>query len=154
VVAPAPDELDRLHGWNRLALGRGIRWLLIRPYDGRFASVGPLVVPGQSACYECMLLRRGANAGYPDEIEDVEAAPGVVMADAGFQALVTAVAAHVAVRWVVGRDKTLPGVLFALEAQPALKLDEHHILRVPRCEACSVAARAAPRLPWHAAEAA
>jgi bacteriocin biosynthesis cyclodehydratase domain-containing protein len=154
VVAPAPDELDRLHAWNRLALDRGIRWLLIRPFDGRFASVGPLIVPGQSCCYECALLRRGANAGYPDELDDVEAAPLAATADAGFQSLTAGVAAHVAVRWVAGRDTTLPGVLFTLEAQPALKLDEHLVLRVPRCEACSGVARAAPRLPWHAAEAA
>jgi hypothetical protein len=55
---------------------------------------------------------------------------------------------------VAGWDKTLPGVLFTLEAQPALKLDEHHVLRVPRCQACSGIARAAPKLPWHAVEAA
>ncbi len=154
VVAPAPDELDRLHAWNQLAFDRNVRWLLVRPYDGRFASVGPLVVPGQSCCYECMLLRRGANAGYADELADVEAAPVAALADAGFQALVAGVASHVAVRWVAGWDKTLPGVLFTLEAQPALMLDEHHVLRVPRCGVCSAVARVAPRLPWHAAEAA
>jgi hypothetical protein len=55
---------------------------------------------------------------------------------------------------VVGGDKALPGVLFTLEVLPALKLEEHHVLRVPRCEACSGAPHAAPRLPWHAAEAA
>ncbi|MDX6566447.1 MAG: hypothetical protein QOE10_2109 [Gaiellales bacterium] len=154
VVVPAADELDRLHAWNQLALDRNMRWLLVRPYDGRFASVGPLIVPGQSCCYECTLLRRGANAGYADEFVDIEGAPVAARADAGFQAMVAGVASHVVVRWVVGRDKTLPGSLFTLEAQPALKLDEHHVLRVPRCEACSGVARAAPRLPWHAVEAA
>jgi bacteriocin biosynthesis cyclodehydratase domain-containing protein len=154
VVVPAADELDRLHAWNQLALDRNMRWLLVRPYDGRFASVGPLIVPGQSCCYECTLLRRGANAGYADEFVDIEGAPVAARADAGFQALVAGVAAHVVVRWVAGRDKTLPGSLFTLEAQPALKLEEHHVLRVPRCEACSGVARAAPRLPWHAVEAA
>jgi bacteriocin biosynthesis cyclodehydratase domain-containing protein len=152
VVAPAPDELDRLPAWNRVALGRDIRWLLVRPYDGRFASVGPLVVPGQSCCYECMLLRRGANAGYAGELADVEAAPVAAAADAGLQALVAGVAAHVVLRWVAGADKTLPGNLFTLEARPALRLDEHLVLRVPRCGSCSDVARAA-RLPWHAAEA-
>jgi bacteriocin biosynthesis cyclodehydratase domain-containing protein len=154
VVAPAPDELDRLPAWNQLAFDRKLRWFLLRPYDGRFASVGPLVVPGQSCCYVCMLLRRGANVGYADELADVEAAPVAALADAGFQTLVAGVAAHVAVRWVAGCDKTLPGILFTLEAQPALALDEHHVLRVPRCEVCSDVARVAPRLPWHAAEAA
>jgi bacteriocin biosynthesis cyclodehydratase domain-containing protein len=154
VVAPAADELDRLHAWNQVAFDRNARWLLVRPYDGRFASVGPLIVPGQSCCYECTVLRRGANGGYADEFADVEVAPVAARADAGFQALVAGLAAHLVVRWTAGRDKTLPGALFTLEAQPALKLAEHHVLRVPRCETCSGAARAAPRLPWHAAEAA
>ena len=154
VVAPAPDEFDRLPAWNRTALRGGIHWLLLRPYDGRFAAVGPLVVPGQTCCYECVMLRRGANAGYAAEFPDVEAAPLAAAADAGFDAFAGALAAHVAVRWVVGCDKTLPGVLFTLEARPALRLDEHAVLRVPRCGACSVAERAAPPLPWHAAAAA
>jgi bacteriocin biosynthesis cyclodehydratase domain-containing protein len=154
VVAPALDELDRLHAWNQLAFDRNTDWLFIRPYDGRFASIGPLIVPDQSACYECMLLRRGANAGYAGELADVEAAPVAARADAGFQTLVAGVAAHVVIRWVGGWDRSLPGVLFTLEAQPALRLDEHHVLRVPRCPVCSAVARLAPRLPWHAAEAA
>src|SRR5919199_611482 len=43
VVAPAGDELDALPTWNRDALRWGARWLPVRPFDGRFAQVGPLV---------------------------------------------------------------------------------------------------------------
>jgi hypothetical protein len=57
-------------------------------------------------------------------------------------------------RWLVGADRTAPGVLYAIETQPALRLGEHAVLRVPRCPACSVSGRAAPPLPWHAAAAA
>jgi len=154
VVAPAVDEGDALPGWNRLALDRKIRWLAVRPYDGRLASVGPLVVPGESCCYECVLLRRGANVEYGGDLADIEAAPVAATADAGADAFVIALAAHLVVRWIGGRDTTVPGVLHVVETQPALSLSEHHVLRVPRCCACSVAERLARPLPWHAAEAA
>jgi bacteriocin biosynthesis cyclodehydratase domain-containing protein len=153
VVAPAADEGDALPGWNRLALDRKIRWLAVRPYDGRLASVGPLVVPGESCCHECLLLRRGANLEYGGDLADIEAAPVAASADAGIDAFAIALAAHLVVRWVGGRDTTVPGVLHAIETHPAFSLSEHHVLRVPRCGACSVAEQLAPRLPWHVAAA-
>jgi len=48
----------------------------------------------------------------------------------------------------------VPGLLYTIETQPGLQVGEHLVLRVPRCPACSVAERAAPPLPWHAAAAA
>ena len=154
IVAPAPDELDRLPAFNRRALEQSSRWLLLRPYDGRFASVGPLVIPGQTCCYECLLLRRAMNCGYAELLQDVEATPLAVRADAARESMHAAAASHVALRWLIGRDLTLPGVLFTIETNPALRIDEHAVLRVPRCPACSSVEVAAPPLPWHAAAAA
>ena len=154
VVVPAADELDRLPAWNRLALRRRLPFLVVRPWDGRFASVGPLVVPRQTACYACVLLRRAAASAYGADFADVEAAPLAARAGREIEALTAALAAHVVVRWLVGADATVPGVLFTVEAQPALELGCHDVLRVPRCEACSPVALAAPPLPWHQAAAA
>jgi bacteriocin biosynthesis cyclodehydratase domain-containing protein len=124
----------------------------VLPYDGRFAAVGPLVVPGESCCFECVRARRAANLGYGDDLREIEAAPAAVRADAALEAAVVAVAAHVVLRYVGGGDTTVPGVLYAVEARPALSVDEHAVLRVPRCPACSPVSRLAPRLPWHEAE--
>jgi bacteriocin biosynthesis cyclodehydratase domain-containing protein len=154
IVIPEADELDRLPAWNVSALRRGLPFLVIRPWDGRFASVGPLVVPGQTACYECVQLRRGAASGYPADFVDVESAPIAVQASAEIEAIVAAVAVHVALRWLVGSDRTVPGVLFTVEALPALAIGRHDVLRVPRCAACSLASTVAPPLPWHQAAAA
>jgi bacteriocin biosynthesis cyclodehydratase domain-containing protein len=153
VVAPAPDELDRLPAWNAVALRRQIRWLLLRPFDGRSGAVGPLAVPGQTCCYECLLLRRGACSGYASELPEVEAAPLAALADPGVDAFAAALAAHLTVRWVVGADRALAGSLYTLELFPAVRLQRHWVLRVPRCPACSSAEREAPLLPWHAAAA-
>jgi bacteriocin biosynthesis cyclodehydratase domain-containing protein len=154
VVAPATDEVDRLQGWNAVALEHGIRWLPVRPWDGRCALVGPLVVPHESCCYECVLLRRAANVEYRDDLVDVDAAPVAASAPAPFGTLVSALAAYSALRWLVGLDTALPGVLQAVEARPVLSLSSHTVLRVPRCPACSPAMRTAAPLPWHEAQAA
>jgi bacteriocin biosynthesis cyclodehydratase domain-containing protein len=154
VVIPAADEVDRLQGWNAVALEHELRWLPVRPWDGRAAFVGPLVVPHESCCYECVLLRRAANVEYRDDLVDVDAAPVAATAAVPFDALVAAVAAYTALRWLVGRDTTLPGLMRAVEAQPVLSLSTHTVLRVPRCPACSPVVHAAAPLPWHEAEAA
>ena len=153
VVAPAADEFDRLPAWNRAALDARSAYLILRPWDGRMAAVGPLVLPGQTCCYDCALLRRGANSGYATELGDVEAAPLAAAPDPAVAAIAAAVAAQLIVRWLIGDDRTVPGILYTIETQPALRLDEHAVLRVPRCPSCSVAERAAPPLPWHAAAA-
>jgi hypothetical protein len=57
-------------------------------------------------------------------------------------------------RWVVGHDTTVAGVMYAVETNPVLTVSEHPVLRVPRCPACSPAERQAAPLPWHPAEAA
>jgi bacteriocin biosynthesis cyclodehydratase domain-containing protein len=154
VVVPRDAELDELRRWNRIALERGTPWLPVRGYDGRFATVGPLIVPGESCCFECVLLRRAANVEYGEHLLEVEDAPLAATADAALDAVVVALAAHLVLRSVAGRDTTLPGILYAVESRPALALGEHPVLRVPRCPACSGVERAAPRLPWHEAEAA
>jgi len=154
VVAPAADELDRLPAFNRSALRSGLPWLLVRPHDGRSAAIGPLVVPHQTCCYECLLLRRGANAGYPAELDELESAAFAAPCEPPVAAAAAALAAHLALRFVAARDRTCAGVVLTLETRPALRLDEHAVLRVPRCPSCSTAAQAAAPLPWHEADAA
>ncbi|HWB23279.1 MAG TPA: TOMM precursor leader peptide-binding protein [Gaiellaceae bacterium] len=154
VVAPAAGEIRRLDPWNRTALAEGCAWFPVRPYDGRLAAVGPLIVPGESCCYECLGLRRAANLEYGPDLPLIETAPIVATADPAFESLVVALTAHLVLRFVAARDTTLPGTLYAVEQQPAPTIAEHAVLRVPRCSVCSPAERRAAPLPWHAAEAA
>jgi bacteriocin biosynthesis cyclodehydratase domain-containing protein len=154
LVAPAADELDGVLAWNALALRQRIPWVLLRPFDGLMTAIGPLVVPGESCCYHCVLLRRGSNVEYGPDLIEIDATPSAAEADPGVDALSTAVAAHLVLRWVVGADTTLPGVMFAVEPRPLPAITRHPVLRVPRCPACSSSERLAARLPWHEAQAA
>ena len=151
VVAPDRDELDAVPAWNHHALEHGIRWLQLRPFDGLIATVGPLIVPGESCCHECLLQRFAANSDYAGDFAEVESAPIAARPDAALDLLTAALAAHLALRWVVGRDTTLPGLLHVIEVRPSLTLTVHEVLRVPRCGVCSASGRIAPLLPWHEA---
>jgi bacteriocin biosynthesis cyclodehydratase domain-containing protein len=118
------------------------------PFDGQIAAVGPLVVPGETCCFECYLLRRASNSGYFVEHRALQRTPARFPVSPVVVAMTAGVTALVALRWVVERDAALPGILFAFELGGAPTLTAHHVYRVPRCPACSTIARAAPVLPW------
>jgi bacteriocin biosynthesis cyclodehydratase domain-containing protein len=152
VVAPSGDELGELVGWNELAFEHRLPWLCIRPFDGVGATIGPLVVPDETSCYECLLLRLASHLEYGADLEKIERTAPRAVAGAPFEAAVASLAAHLAVVWIGAADPALPGLLFALSARPVLALERHFVVRVPRCPACSIVGRSAPRLPWHEAE--
>jgi bacteriocin biosynthesis cyclodehydratase domain-containing protein len=148
VVAPEGAELRDLPEWNRLALAAGTSWLPVLPLDGRFAGVGPLVVPGETACYECYRIRRASNLEYAEEFWLLEDVPRPAAAAPALLATLGGLATIVVLRWLVERDAELPGVLIALEPAGAPRVWSHNVYRVPRCPACSDAEQVAPAAPW------
>ncbi len=152
VVAPAAGEATSLTEWNAVALERGTRWLGVRPFDGMISTVGPLVVPGESACHVCLLHRLAAHVEYGDDLVRVESTAPAAGEVGPLDAVCAGVAAQFVLGWAVGRDTTIPGVLYVIETRPVLSLTANTVLRVPRCPACSTAATLAPPLPWHEAE--
>jgi bacteriocin biosynthesis cyclodehydratase domain-containing protein len=151
VVAPAPAETPELVPWNTRALAAGLRWLPVRPFDGLIVSVGPLVVPGESACFQCLLLRTAAHLEYGGDVARLEAVPIAAPSSSALETLTAGLVAHIAAGCLAGPDLPLPSVLYVLETRPSLALGSHTVLRVPRCPACSHVERIAPPLPWHAA---
>lgn len=154
VAAPAGHEARALSAWNTLAIEHGQRWLLLRPYDGLAVTVGPLVVPGESSCYECLLLRLAGHVEYGSDLRRIEEAPVQAAAGAPLDAMAAGLVSQLVLAWLGGGDTSLPGLLHVLEARPSPSLTAHRVLRVPRCPACSLSERVAPPLPWHEAEAA
>jgi bacteriocin biosynthesis cyclodehydratase domain-containing protein len=124
-------------------------WLQVLPFDGRYASVGPLYLPGDTCCYECFRLRREANLDGGAELSLLDGAPADHPAAPALDAVVGGLAALVVSGWLVHDDHYAPGAFYALELLPTLGLTAHHVYRVPRCPACSELADIAPPLPWH-----
>jgi bacteriocin biosynthesis cyclodehydratase domain-containing protein len=149
VCAPAPAELPRLSEWNERALVGSQPWLQLLPFDGRYATVGPLYLPGDTGCYECFRRRRAANLGALEEFGLLESVPAAYPSSPAFDAVLGGLAAQVALHWLVLDDHYAPAGFYALEPLPSLALTSHHLHRVPRCEACSGLADVASPLPWY-----
>ena len=149
ICAPAPAQLPMLGEWNRQALGSSQAWLQILPFDGRYASIGPLYLPDETCCFECFRLRRAANLDVGDELALLEAAPASYPSPPSLHAFVSGIAATLALVWLGLRDQYVPSAFYAVELVPALSVTVHHVHRVPRCPACSGLADVAAPLPWH-----
>ena len=136
---------------NELALEQGTAWLPFGCFDGLVAGVGPLVVPGETACYRCLVLRRDATAGCTSELISLRSAPARATTAPALVALVAAVAAEWVLRWLGLGDPALPGTVATLTLVPRLELAGDVVLRAPRCPACSGLATSGLPLPWHEA---
>ena len=122
---------------NRAALESGRRWLLAKPV-GTVLWLGPLFVPGETGCWECLAHRlRGHRL-----VEEFAAAmepgspplppPAATTATTG--AAAGLVAAEVA-KELAGGGSTLPGRLLTLDLA-TLATREHVLARRPQCSAC------------------
>ena len=148
VAAPTPAEEAGLRELNALAIAADVPWLQVLPFDGVFAAVGPLFVPGESCCHVCYLTRRAANVPYGDEYRLLSSTAAPFPSSPALDAVVAGLAATLALRWLSHRDGSLPGILHALEYHPTPRLTRHVVHRVPRCEACSGIAGVSAPLPW------
>jgi bacteriocin biosynthesis cyclodehydratase domain-containing protein len=146
VVGPGGD----LPGWNRHALERGGDWLPFGEPDGGAVTIGPLIVPHETACFECLVLRRESTSGCAEELALFRGSPAPAPRPT-ILAVAAALAAEVVVRWLGTRDASLPGALFTVRSLDGISVDTHRVLRVPRCPACSRVAGVAQPSPWHEA---
>lgn len=151
LTAAAVEGAPILERRNAEALEHGVTWLPLGCFDGRTACVGPLVVPGETACHRCLVIRRDACSPGTGELRALRAVPVRARVAPPLLALVAALGAERAVRWLGIRDPALPGALTTIEAGAGLRVREDVLLRVPRCPACSASARTALPLPWHEA---
>jgi bacteriocin biosynthesis cyclodehydratase domain-containing protein len=148
VAAPAPEEAASLLDWNDARLRDGVPWLPMLPFDGRFAIVGPLIVPGESACFRCYQLRRAANSDLGDDHDAVEAVTTRAATPLPIAVAATGLAATIAVGWLARHDRGLPGRLLAIEHVMLPGVATHFVLRVPRCPVCGDPRDRAVASPW------
>lgn len=146
VAAPAAEEANQLERLNAQCLRDATPWLVLLPTNGRFAAVGPLYLPGQTACHACYLLRRGATSGFEEDFPLLERQPVRAAMPPGANTITAGLGALLCLRWLGARDPTLPGAFYALELQGTLALTRHRVLRVPRCPACGIPSP--PPSPW------
>lgn len=131
---PRPETDAQL---NELALSTDTRWTRAR-VDGYDAVVGPTVVPGETACFDCYRVRRDANVperdGYRRHLADRGTAQGRTL-PASFTSLVAGVVGtEVYNQRTDGAGFTGGRVLHYDLYNLSVELNE--VLSLPRCESC------------------
>jgi oxazoline/thiazoline synthase len=142
VVAPEISGSVDLRDTNTAMLAERRQWMQVLPFDGTAAVVGPVFVPGETACAECFTARRAANGAGPSRAALPARFPATAALDASVAA--TAVTA-ITLRLLYG-DSRFVGRFSAFELYPEMRWTTHDVHRVPRCLRC---ARPGGVLPWY-----
>lgn len=151
IAAPDGKDLPHLDRWNHLMLDRRRPWILVLPFDGVFGAVGPLFIPGETACYACLRTRRRSVLSDPELAAAYDERPAYFPMGASLTSVMVGLAVHVGLRWIARRDAWMAGILFAVELSPYPRLSAHEVLPVPRCPACRPMAQHRPS-PWPRAD--
>lgn len=143
VVCSDFGGLDLMREWNRKCIASGTKFYPIVLED-EVASLGPLVVPGEGPCYECLVARQDSNLVDPARTRATEAHAFFGQEVTGFVQPMARVAADLAaVDLLKYFSRALPGGVAGrlIEADlmtPALRT--RTVLKAPRCPVCSPAA--------------
>jgi bacteriocin biosynthesis cyclodehydratase domain-containing protein len=131
--------LQVLRWWNEQACRRGWHYLPVALKD-LVGYVGPLVVPGETACYECVRARQNAHLDDPALRRAAEAVAFEGQAATGFHPAMASILGDVAALelikfysgWPVPR---LAGSLIEVNLLAA-EMTSRPVLRIPRCRIC------------------
>lgn len=134
---------------NAISVGAGSRVLFVHRHLGRLV-IGPLVIPGKTACYHCYQTRRRASARFKDEFDAnarenshsdrCDRHPSVV-AKGLCQSLISL---HILGAAAEAYDLFEPGTIYSYDVVSMEKLRQP-ILKVTGCRACSANGDAPPR---------
>ncbi len=142
VVCSDFGGLDLMREWNRKCVASGTRFYPIVLED-EVASLGPLVVPREGPCYECLAARIDSNRSDAALHRAGEEHAFFGQTVTGFVQPMARVAADLAaIDLLKAFGRTLPGDVVGrlIEADlmaPALRV--RTVLRAPRCPVCSPA---------------
>jgi bacteriocin biosynthesis cyclodehydratase domain-containing protein len=140
VVCSDFGGLDLMREWNRKCVASGTSFYPIVLED-EVASLGPLVVPGEGPCYECLVARQDSNRIDPARMRATEAHAFFGQEVTGFVQPMARVAADLAaVDLLKYFSRVLPGGIAGrmIEADlMAPSLRTRNVLKAPRCPVCS-----------------
>jgi oxazoline/thiazoline synthase len=141
-VVVTDDYLDPvLHEVNEAALEEGLPWLLCRPRGNAF-WIGPLFVPGETGCWECLATRLRGNRLIEDFIERRTGNGSSVRAPLSELPSAVAAAENIAATEIaralaLGSRSPIAGSLLAFDCV-SLETRRHVLTRRPQCQACGV----------------
>lgn len=133
-----------LHKVNSLSIETGLHWMITKQFSGYNGHIGPILIPGETACYNCLELRTKSNLSFYSEYKSFEkwvvnrekrraekygTIPPFTGIIAGYTALeVLKYLTNIQVPNVLGSFLSVN--FFTLEVEP------HKVLKVPYCSEC------------------
>lgn len=131
---------DGFRQWNKLCLEQGVKFLPVM-LKNMTGYVGPLVIPGETACYECLLARQRTYSQEEEAALDTDKCAFESQHVVGFHpsmaTLLGDIAAFELTRFYVGVPPGRKvGKLLEINLL-ASAMTERPVLKVPRCVACS-----------------
>lgn len=130
-----------LRNLNRVALGLGTPWVHAA-CDGPFLIVGPTVVPGRSACYECFERRVALNMRetesyirYKRALARGKARLGRPVLPSPVLSLIASLVSLEAVNHIVAGSTFTIGKALTVYL-PTMEFCFHEVLRLPSCRVC------------------
>jgi bacteriocin biosynthesis cyclodehydratase domain-containing protein len=148
VLAAFDGGAEAFQEINADRIADGVPWLPVAAFDGRVSIIGPFIVPGESACYDCYQLRRGAASGYAHCYQDLARLASTARPSRAWDSVIAGSAALVVTSWAVGEPLLRGGEFYAVAYDgEGLEQTRNTVLRVPRCLLCS-RRQASPPMPW------
>ncbi|NYE95341.1 bacteriocin biosynthesis cyclodehydratase domain-containing protein [Psychromicrobium silvestre] len=121
--------------------------LPVLPFDGGKLIIGPAVVPGLTACFECLMARKAAMTDWPDEY--LRFHQGI--SAGGFTDADLALGVNLALRLAQGAFSQQLGELIGactVFDPISLTMYSSRVWSVPRCPTCSKSGKLSTSYPW------
>jgi oxazoline/thiazoline synthase len=125
--------------WNSDALGSGRAWLLVKPV-GIEPCIGPMIVPRQTACWDCLAQRLRGHRRLEEYIARRSASKGLIGAVPAYiastQHAALAEAATEVIRFIATGGQSM--LLNRVVSTSVLSLERthHSLTRRPQCRSC------------------
>jgi bacteriocin biosynthesis cyclodehydratase domain-containing protein len=132
--------LESMRKWNRMCVEHGCMFLPVVLQD-LIGYVGPLVVPGQTACFECLRARQNSNMTDPEAERAAEYGAYDRQRIAGFHPSMASVLGDIAsielLKWFGIRQPLWRAATLIEVNLLAPFLQTRRVLKIPRCTVCS-----------------
>jgi molybdopterin-synthase adenylyltransferase len=131
---------ELLRQWNELAIRQQCHFLPVVLQDA-LGFIGPLVIPGETACYECLVARENSHIDDPELHRTVERAAYEGSCVAGFHPLMVSVLSSLAAFELMKFYAEMVGVrnvgtMIEVDLL-ATRIMARKVLKLPRCMMCS-----------------
>jgi thiazole/oxazole-forming peptide maturase SagC family component len=140
VACSDSGEIEALRDWNRLCVDRNMHFFPV-VLQNLIGSVGPFVVPGETACYECIYARQNSHLEDPVSQRAAIALATKGQSSTGFHVTMASLVGDIAACELFKfYSDTVPernvGRLIQVDLLDT-RLNPRKVLKIPRCIVCS-----------------